>query len=325
MTARRLLLAFLLIGAAANAGAQQPQSRFLAREDILSVRRRPARRARSADGPEGHRDDRQHVSPGADRFRRRTCRRSRPMPSCGPRCAGRASRTPLELTAQPNTPFNIPPLTVAGSAHARRTSASSATARCCCTASPESVRIDVIERLLVTQVTARPLTRRGDSRARARLRQVELPGLQLHRRVRRRERPADPDQLSGGAADAAGRAMTSAAAAVDLNTVAAPLLSDLSTIIPDTLKLQTQIPNLSVVGFSLKAPSIYGAELLRAADSRRRRDPGRHRVPEPVLLGAADGGQRGAGRIRPRRERLAGADRPAAGNATRSSVQRTIR
>ena len=39
-------------------------------------------------------------------------------------------------------------------------------------------------------------------------------------------------------------------------------LPSLKTIIPDTLKLQTQIPNLSVVGFTLKIPSLEGQDLL---------------------------------------------------------------
>ena len=40
------------------------------------------------------------------------------------------------------------------------------------------------------------------------------------------------------------------------------MLKDLSTIIPDTLKLQTQIPNLSVIGFTLTAPSLQGNNLV---------------------------------------------------------------
>ena len=42
--------------------------------------------------------------------------------------------------------------------------------------------------------------------------------------------------------------------------IAVPGLPSLKTLIPDTLKLQAQIPNLSVVGFTLKIPSLEDYE-----------------------------------------------------------------
>src|SRR5262249_3331928 len=58
-----------------------------------------------------------------------------------------------------------------------------------------------------------------------------------------------------GAADAQNGQLT-------LQTITGAQLPTLQTIIPDTLRIQTQVPNLSVVGFTLKAPTRHGAELL---------------------------------------------------------------
>src|SRR4051812_38967523 len=63
----------------------------------------------------------------------------------------------LELTAKPNTPFNIPPIGVPGTytfENIRLESGGELLMR----GIPESVTIEVIEKLLVTQVTARALT-----------------------------------------------------------------------------------------------------------------------------------------------------------------------
>ncbi len=65
--------------------------------------------------------------------------------------------TPIELTAKPNTPFNIPPLTVAGM-HTLDNIRLVSNGEVLLRGTPESAVIDVIEKLLVTQVTARPLT-----------------------------------------------------------------------------------------------------------------------------------------------------------------------
>ena len=70
---------------------------------------------------------------------------------------GPGLQTPLELTAAPNTPINIPPLSLAGTytlEGIRLESQGAVLLR----GSPESARIDVIDKLLVTQITARALT-----------------------------------------------------------------------------------------------------------------------------------------------------------------------
>ena len=92
-----------------------------------------------------------------------------------------------------------------------------------------------------------------------------------------------------------------------------PTIASLKTVIPDTLKLATQIPNLTVLGFQLEVPALKGQDLLRPADPRRHRHTGRHRVPEPVLQRDADGRQCRPCRIWPQRHRPPGPNHPAAG------------
>ena len=65
--------------------------------------------------------------------------------------------TPVELTVKPNTPFNIPPLTVAGR-HTLDDIRLVSNGEVVLRGTPESTVIDVIDKLLITQVTARPLT-----------------------------------------------------------------------------------------------------------------------------------------------------------------------
>jgi hypothetical protein len=62
-----------------------------------------------------------------------------------------------ELTAAPNTPFNIPPLSIAGTYTLEDIRLESG-GQVLMHGSPESVTIDVIDKLLVTQVTARALS-----------------------------------------------------------------------------------------------------------------------------------------------------------------------
>src|SRR5262249_51347953 len=156
---------------------------------------------------------------------------------------GPALAAPLELTVQPNSPFNIPPLAVAGVYtldDIRLVSNDQVLLR----GNPESARITVIDKLLVTQVQARPLTaeeilKRGlvvdkssyqafnftaafavqDSQITINF-PVVLPTLQ-------------------GAADVGN-------GQVGIPSIQAPQLQSLRTIIPDTLSIQTQVPNLSV-------------------------------------------------------------------------------
>ncbi len=130
------------------------------------------------------------------------------IPSFGPDAVikgtlrGPSFPTPIELTALPNTPFSIPAMSVAGNTFARRhppgQQRRGADAR-----RSESVIIDVIDKLLVTQVTARPLTA-------AKIREkgivFDKSNFQAYNfsAAFAIEDTKDPDQLPGRAADAAG-------------------------------------------------------------------------------------------------------------------------
>ena len=154
--------------------------------------------------------------------------------------------------------------------------------------SPETATITVIEKLLITQITARPLTaeeirEKGIVFDKSNFQAFNFsaafaisPGNDI-----RIDFPVVLPTLAG-AADVNPPSF-------DLQTIEEPILKDLSTIVPDTLKIQAAIPNLSVTGFALRVPDAAGPELRRAADPRRGRDPRRHRLPQPVLQRAADG------------------------------------
>ena len=170
--------------------------------------------------------------------------------------------SPLDLQTAPNSPFNIPPLTVAGIytlENIRLESQGAVLLR----SNPESVTITVIDKLLVTQITARAADRRRDPREGHRLRLVELPGLQLHRRVRRAT--ATPIQVNfpvRAAVRAVGGRHARRRPATIGSVVQPPAITSLKTVIPDTLKLATQIPNLTVLGFPLKVPELKGQDLI---------------------------------------------------------------
>ena len=173
----------------------------------------------------------------------------------------RGPEVPLgrELVTTPNTPFAIPPLTVAGIYtldDIRLESGGQILMR----GTPESVTIQVIDKLLVTQVTARALTAQEirdkgivfdkssfqaynftaafaieDNPVRINF-PVVLPTLQA------------PQDTTVGSAD--------------LAAIGAVSLPTLKTIIPDTLRLQTRIPNLQVVGFTLSVANLQGQTLV---------------------------------------------------------------
>jgi hypothetical protein len=235
--------------------AQAKDGRFLAKEDILlygiGLKIEPAQQTVPKDiativstmlvAPETP----QNLPPfGPDAMVRATLR-------------GPSFQTPLELSVKPNTPFSIPPLTVAGKHtldNIRLVSAGEVVLR----GMPESTVIDVIDRLLITEVTARPLTA-------AEIREQRLvfdaSSFQAYNfaaafAIQDKKIPINftvvlPSVL--GANDVS-------QSEVRLPTIGAqPGLPSLQTVIPDTLKrLQTQIPNLSVQGFTLKVPSIQG-------------------------------------------------------------------
>src|SRR4051794_36987740 len=70
---------------------------------------------------------------------------------------GPSLQQPVELRVKPNSPFNIPPLGVAGT-HTLDNIRLVSNGQVLLRGTPESVRIDVIDKLLVTQVAARALT-----------------------------------------------------------------------------------------------------------------------------------------------------------------------
>ena len=70
---------------------------------------------------------------------------------------GPSFANPVELRVKPNTPFNIPPLTVPG-VHVVENIRLISGGEVLLRGTPDHVTIDVIEKLLITQVTARPLS-----------------------------------------------------------------------------------------------------------------------------------------------------------------------
>ena len=173
------------------------------------------------------------------------CRRSRPTRSSRPRCAGRRFPTPVELTVKPNTPFNIPPLTVAGR-HTLDDIRLISNGEVVLRGTPESTVIDVIDRLLITEVTARPLTA-------AEIREKGLvfdkSSFQAYNfaaafAIEDRKVPINFTVVLPtlqGAADVSNTEVRLPAIGSQ------PGLPSLQTMIPDTLKrLQTEIPNLNV-------------------------------------------------------------------------------
>ena len=228
---------------------------------------------------------------------------------------GPGLQSALDLQTAPNSPFNIPPLTVAGTytlENIRLESQGAVLLR----STPESVTITVIDKLLVTQITARAADAppRSARRASSSTRRTSRPTTSPRRSpcpTARRSRSTSPCVLPSvqSVADTHVAVRSRSAPAVQ-----PPAITSLKTVIPDTLKLATQIPNLTVVGFQLKVPELQGQNLIVPPIPGRHRDPGRHRVPEPVLQRDADGRQRGAGRLGPQRHEPAGGDHPAAGN-----------
>jgi len=173
---------------------------------------------------------------------------------------GPSFSTPQELRIRPNTPFNVPPLTVPGT-HTiddiRLVSGGEVLLR----GAPESVTIDVIERLLVTQVTARPLSAAEIREKGIVFDASNFQAYNFSAAFAIQDQTVDISfpvllpSLQGATDVQVGQAT--------LPGIAAPPLPQLKTIIPDTLKLQTQIPNLTVVGFTLKVPGpIQGGNLV---------------------------------------------------------------
>ncbi len=155
----------------------------------------------------------------------------------------------LALTAAPNTAFNIPPLSTAGIYtldEIRLESGGEILMR----GTPESVTIEVIEKLLVTQVTARALTAQ-EIREKGIV--FDKSNFQAYNFTAAFAVQDNPINISFPVL------LPTIKSAVDVTldsfsgggVLPGPTLPQLKTIIPDTLRLQTQIPNLQVVGFTL--------------------------------------------------------------------------
>jgi hypothetical protein len=172
---------------------------------------------------------------------------------------GPGLETPLELSAKANTPFNIPPLTVPGMYsldNIRLESGGQILFR----GSPESVSIEIIEKLLVTQITARPLTAQ----------EIKDKGIVFDKTNFQAYNFTAAFAIGSGDPIKINMPVllpNLATGATDVNvsqaglgaTLPEPQLKDVRTIIPDALKLaQTKIPNLSVKTFSLKAIDYKG-------------------------------------------------------------------
>ncbi len=170
---------------------------------------------------------------------------------------GPSFATPRELTISANSPFNIPPMTVAGT-HSLDNIRLESGGAILLRGSPESVTLEVIDRLLVTQVTARALSAAEIRERGIVFDQSNFQAYNFSAAFAIEDRKIEinfpvllPQVL--GASDVEVTTAT-------LPTIVGPSLPSLQTIIPDTLRLQTQIPNLSVVGFTMTVPNLSGEQ-----------------------------------------------------------------
>lgn len=162
---------------------------------------------------------------------------------------------PLDLVAAVNGYFEIPAFARAG-LHSLENIRVVHQGRVLFYGTPESVTIDVIERLLVTEVTARPLTA---SEIREKGIVFDQSNFQAYNFTAAfavkpgEEIKVDLPVLLPKLAPV----QDVAVAGVQIPGVQGPVLQKVSTIIPDTLRIaQTQIPNLTVRGFLLKPEQI---------------------------------------------------------------------
>ena len=161
--------------------------------------------------------------------------------------------TPIELSAAPNTPFTIPPMTVPG-LHSLDDIRLVVNGEVLLRGDRESALLRVIDKLLVTQVTARALTAEEE---RAKGLVFDRSNFQAYNfaaafAIQDRTVPINftvvLPTLQGANDVNHGR--------VILPSIGSqPGLPSLQTVVPDALKaLSLEVPNLSVAGFSLKIP-----------------------------------------------------------------------
>jgi hypothetical protein len=164
---------------------------------------------------------------------------------------GPSLATPIDLVAPVNGYFEIPPFARAG-LHSLDNIRVFYQGKVLFYGTPESVTIDVIDKLLVTEVTARPLTA-------AEIREKGIVFDQTNFQAYNftaafavkpgEEIKVDLPVLLPKLASVEDVAVSTA----KIPGIQGPVLQKVSTIIPDTLRIaQTQIPNLSVRSFVLR-------------------------------------------------------------------------
>ncbi|MGE3957098.1 MAG: Ig-like domain-containing protein [Vicinamibacterales bacterium] len=162
---------------------------------------------------------------------------------------GPSFQQPVELVAAPNSPFTIPVLTVPGPHTVENIRLVTGTGEVLLYGTPEVARIDVIDKLLVTNVTSRALTA-DEIRAKGIV--YDKSNFQAY------------DFTAAFAIDDGSTvnvtfpvvlptigAFSPTDTLTTLQTVNPPLLQSIQTLLPDTLQIQARIPNLQVVGFTL--------------------------------------------------------------------------
>jgi hypothetical protein len=247
-------IAGLAIAGGARAWAQQP-GRFLGREEIvllgLTLEVAPAKHAVPKD-----------VATIVNAAVKRSPSDTNGVSPFPPNAVAKATlrgpslTNPVELRTAPGTPFEIPPLSVPG-IHTLDGIRVEVDGQILMRGAPESAVIEVLEKVLVTQVTTRPLTAqeirdkgivfdRSSFQAynftaafavKDKIVQLDFP-IVLPTVVRATVDTTGPD--------------------VALPSVQTPQPPNLATIIPDTLRIQRTIPNLSVIGFVLRLASAAG-------------------------------------------------------------------
>ena len=155
----------------------------------------------------------------------------------------------IDLVTRPNTPFNIPLLTVPGT-HTLENIRLVSGNEVVLYGTPETARIEVIDKLLVTTVTARPLTAE----------EIREKGIVFDKSNFQAFNFTAAFAIDDGSRITVAfpvvlptlvRPQNVSTSLASLQGIDIPLLRSLQTIIPDTLQIQSRIPNLSVTGFSL--------------------------------------------------------------------------
>jgi protocatechuate 3,4-dioxygenase beta subunit len=164
------------------------------------------------------------------------------------------------LTTKANTPFQIPALPVFGLHTLEDIRLVDGDDNILLRGSPEHATLNVIEKLLVTQVTARPLTA---EEIREKGIVYDASSFQAFNFTAAFAINNQPIQINFPVLLPVLPDLNTASSINDISLpdMLLPNLPKMETLIPDTLKLQTQIPNLSIIGFSFEAPMLQNKPL----------------------------------------------------------------